>query len=816
MPNADNPRRTLPWVNPSSRRMIRGGLLLGIGIAAGLGATGAHAQQQSDLDARVAHAQQFVSAKMAAKVRNSGLTFHWIGSSDRFWFRKATGGGSEFTVVDAGTGAQRPLFDGNAMTTALAASGMTPGTPIRNVMVPPDGRSIVVMVPMPDATCRWPTSGPSCDVPTQSYRCDLPVTSCQAMPARPEADILLSPDRKRAVFARDHNLWLRDMASGEERQLTTDGVEYFAYGKPHLHVDFQRVIRARARQPDPLFGIIWSPDGRYILSIRHDVREVPERLVATEYLPGDGGRPNVYSTRIAIASDPKYPDATVETIDVETGTVHHVDVDPQLFGDYTAIIYVLGAFSWSPDNRQVSFLASTRGSKEMHLLRIDMPTGRAEDLIAEQASSLARNSNIVPAFHVLNSGREAIWYSDRDGWNHLYLYDLTTGRVKSQITKGDWTVTDLLHVDEATRTVYFTAAGKEDGRNPYYRHLYSVSMAGAGPKLLTPENADHEFSGNSMLALHGGKISPSSRYFIDSYSTVTQPDKVVVRAMDGRVTANVVEADISQLEASGWQPPEQFTVKAADDETDLYGIIIKPQNFDPSKKYPVIEITYPGPGSRFAPTTFRDNFQLSTTLNAYAFAETGAIVVTVEGRGGGMRSKAFRTAFEGKDDRFAAIDHVAAIRNVGVTRPYMDLDRVGVTGHSHGGYATLRAMMLYPEFFKVGVSGESPGDSLVSSLDIATERVFGIPDTPEILDYYRRTSVESVAHRLEGKLLVIFAGLDENVPFQSAFHVFKALQDANKVYDTLIMPDATHTGGREPYGVMRTIRYFAENLGGPE
>lgn len=792
------------------------GLLCAV-IVALAAVQGVHAQEPppDDLDARVAHAQQFVSGRMAARVRNSGLTFQWIGDQDRFWFRKAIEGGSEFTVVDAATGTQGPLFDPSAMTAALVAGGMTPGTAIRDIMVPADGRSVMVMTPEPGAACRWPTSGPACNVALETFRCDLPVTACQKAPARPGADVLVSPDRRRTVFTRDHNLWIRDLASGAERPLTTAGVEHFAYGKPHLHVDYQRVIRARAGEPDPLNGVIWSPDGRYILSIRHDVRQVPERLIATEYLPVGGGRPNIYSARLAMATDPEYPDAAVEAIEVETGTVRPVDVDPKLFGDYTAFVYVMRAVTWSPDNQKVSFIAANRGSTEMHLIRIDMATGRAEDLINDPTSSLARSINVTPAVHVTQPGDEAIWYSDRDGWSHLYLYDLTTGQVKSQITRGDWVVTDLLHVDEDSRTLYFTAAGKEAGRNPYYRHLYSVSMDGGEPTLLTPEDADHEFAGQGTRTTPGGNISPNGRFVIDSYSTVSQPDKVVVRTLDGQITAEVVEADISQLQGTGWQPPEQFVVKAADGETDLYGIIIKPQNFDPTKKYPVIEITYPGPGSRFTPITFRENFLLSTTLNAYAFAEAGAIVVTVEGRGGGMRSRAFRTAFEGQDDRFAAIDHMTAIQNVGATRPYMDLERVGITGHSHGGYATLRSMLLYPEFFKVGVSGESPGDKRVASLDLATERIFGVPNTPEVIDYYRRTSAASLADRLDGDLLVIFAGLDENVPFQSAFHIISALNDANKVYDTLIMPDATHTGGREPYGVMRTIRYFAEHLGGP-
>ncbi|NML87458.1 prolyl oligopeptidase family serine peptidase [Sphingobium sp. TB-6] len=344
---------------------------------------------------------------------------------------------------------------------------------------------------------------------------------------------------------------------------------------------------------------------------------------------------------------------------------------------------------------------------------------------------------------------------------------------------------DLLRVDEASRILYFTATGRERGRNPYYRHLYSVGLDGGEPKLLTPENADHDFAtGFVFAAPGGGSISPSGRYFIDSYSTISEPDTVVLKTIDGRAIADVAQADISQLSAAGWQPPEQFIVKAADGVTDLYGIIIKPQAFDPLKKYPVIEITYPGQGGKLTPTTFRENFQLGTTLNAYAFAEAGAIVVALDGRGGGLRSKKFRTAFVGSDDILGAVDHVAAIKAAGASRPYMDLDRVGITGHSMGGYATTRSMLLFPKFYKVGVSGESPADWMISSIDIATEGIAGVPTDPATIDYYRRISMESIADRLQGKLLLIFAGLDENVPFQSAFQTFRAFEKANKVYDT--------------------------------
>ena len=780
----------------------------------------AAARPQDGLDAIVAHAQQFTSAKLFAKVRNSGLSFHWIGDTDRFWYRKSLeNGGRVFMMVDAATGRQVPLFDDRAMSAALAAHGAKKGAPIVNATVSGDARSILVAVARPDEGCMWPQAPGMCDMPTVAYKCDLPVTACDAVRNMPTADVALSPDQQHVAFVRDHNLWVKDLAGGGEHPLTRGGVENFAYGRSHDQSDYSRVARRRAGLPDPIAGVFWSPDGRFILAIRYDLRNVPDREVVTEYLPPEGGRPIVHTARLAIAADAKYPDATVEVVDVASGTVRATNADPQAFCDFAADNYLRNGRVWWPKGNQEAWLLGMgRAGREVRLIRIDMATGKATDIIVEKSkTSIAANDMGIdaPNLGFLSSGKEAVWFSERDGWGHLYLYDTATRRVKRQITHGPWVVEDLLRVDEATRTIFFTAVGREPNRNVYYRHLYSVGVDGGEPRLLTPENADHDFLNFSIFGgTQGGSISPSGRYFVDSFSTSSQPDRVVVRTIAGKLVGEVVNADISALTATGWRPPEQFVVKAADGATDLYGVMFKPLNFDPSKKYPIIEITYPAPTLKFTPTTFRDDFLASTTLNAHAFAETGAIVVGFDGRGGGMRSVAFRTTFLGTDDPTGAIDHVAAIRHLAEARPYVDLDRVGGTGHSLGGYSVLHAMLLYPDFYKVVVSGEAPGDWMLASIDVATERFMGIPTNPETIGYYQRISNQSLADRLKGKLLVIYAGADEGVPLQNAFQIFAALQKANKVYDTLIMPDSPHYGGREPYGVMRTIRYFAENLGG--
>lgn len=776
------------------------------------------------VDATIARAQQFTSDKLLARVRNNAIAFRWIGRSDRFWFRKSLDNGdSEFVVVDAVTGKQSPLFDRAAMVAALAKAGAPARPRIVEATLMREGAAIRLTVAKVGAGCLWPSTPERCRAPTDAYVCDLALGTCRATPA-PAMAVLRSPDGRREAFVRDHNLWVRDAGGDNERQLTTTGIADFAYGDPHDQGDADNIARRRYGTPKPLRGLLWSPDGRYILSIRNDLREVPARHIITEYLPPEGMRPFVYMQREAIAADPRYPDATVETIEVASGTMRKVDADPQLFDDYTLLYLGLGEVWWSADNSAVSLIGFRRGAREARLMRIDMATGRSSTLVNETADSwllFNRNALTISNVELLSSSNEAVWFSERDGWGHLYLYDTRTGRVKRQITRGAWTVSDLVHVDEATRQVYFTAVGREKGRNIYYRHLYRVGLDGGEPMLLTPEDADHSFGENILFAggsRMGGSMSPTGRYFLDSYSTLAQPDQVVLRQAGGAKIADVIAGDISQLTVSGWRAPERFVVKAADGRTDLHGVIFKPRDFDPSKKYPIIEVMYPMTGTKFTPTSFWENFTRQGTLNAQAFAETGAIVVTLDGRGAGLRSLTFRNAFAGTNDFMGLEDHVAAIRNLGATRLYMDLNRVGATGHSNGGYGTLRGMLLFPDFYKVGVSGEGPADHILNGLEVSTERYLGVPDTPAMRDYYERISNanDDLAKRLKGRLLLIYGGADESVSIQEAFQIFAALQKTGKVYDTLIMPDSPHFGGREPYGVMRTMRYFMEHLGGPQ
>jgi dipeptidyl aminopeptidase/acylaminoacyl peptidase len=551
------------------------------------------------------------------------------------------------------------------------------------------------------------------------------------------------------------------------------------------------------------------------------LRPFPERLLVTEYVPPDGSFSATHSVRIGISSDPKRPDSHLVVINTTTTAVRPLDLDPQALNDYALWYFAEGVIWWSADYRYLFLITETRGASRAALTSIDLDNGRTREILNETATFNVRLNPYdydVPNVFVSSKGDEAIWYSERSGYGHLYLYDVSTGKVKRQLTSGDWVVFDLLNVDEKRRVAYFTAGPRSGGRNPYYRYLYRVGLDRGDIKQLTPEPADHRFEHSLWYPAHGSSMSPSGKYFVDSISSTDQPARVVLRKASGELVGEVTRTDASALFASGWRAPDRVSVKAADGVTDLYGVVYKPHDFDPTKKYPVIDYMYPGPQGAFVPIAFRQVFTggLGTTPNAQAFADAGFIVVVVDGRGTAYRSRSFRDAFLGTEDVFGAADHVAAIKGLGAQRSYMDLDRVGVMGHSFGGFGSLRAMLLFPNFFKVGVSSVGPGQWLDFHQEDSIERFFGVPGaSPEARAHYDLVSNTRLVSRLKGRVLLIFGGIDENVPLKYAFQVIDALIRADRDFDMLIAPDSPHSVGREPYPVKRSLEYFIDHLAAP-
>jgi dipeptidyl aminopeptidase/acylaminoacyl peptidase len=451
------------------------------------------------------------------------------------------------------------------------------------------------------------------------------------------------------------------------------------------------------------------------------------------------------------------------------------------------------AVEWFGDSQRFQYREIDRGYTGVRINEVNAVTGVTRTVVDEKGGPDFLIDTSILITKPIDDGRARIWSSERDGWNHFFLYDTRTGEVKNQITKGEWVVRTIDYVDEKARTLYFSAGGREAGRDPYLRHVYRINLDGTGLTLLTSENADHAVS-----------FSPDGKYFVDVFSRVDVPTVSVLRsADDGRILKELEKTDVSKLTGMGWRFPEPFKAKAADGKTDLYAVIWRPTNFDPSKKYPVVENIYTGPQGAFVPKTFA-----AYRNQQQAIAELGFITVFVDGRGTALRSRAFR-AFAYHNLGFGAggDDHITVFKQMAAKYPYMDLTRVGVWGHSAGGYDSTHAILTHPEFYSVAVSSAGCHDN---RMDKATwnEQWMGWP----VDKNYEEVSNYTLAPKLEGKLFLAHGDVDENVPMPATIKLVDALVKANKDFDFLIMPNRPHGFGNDPYFVRRRWDYFVKNL----
>jgi dipeptidyl aminopeptidase/acylaminoacyl peptidase len=458
----------------------------------------------------------------------------------------------------------------------------------------------------------------------------------------------------------------------------------------------------------------------------------------------------------------------------------------------------LADVEWFPDASKVAFLSNSRDHKIATLRVADAATGDVREVLREEVKTQFESGDGDQNWRLLPASNEVLWFSERDDWGQLYLYDLNTGALKSQITTGEGTVLSIERLDEKTRTVWFTAAGKEKGRDPYFRHLYRIGFNGKGLSLLTPEDGDHNVS-----------LSPDGARFVDSWSRPDLPPTAVLRdARTGALVATLEKGDISKLVATGWKPPTRITVKDRDGKWDLYGLMWTPTQLDSSKKYPIINYIYPGPqggsvGSRqFTPST-RDN---------QALAELGFIVVAIDGTGNPTRSKSFHDAYYARMGDNTLPDQIAGMKQLAARHAFIDLDRAGIWGHSGGGFATAGAMFRYPDFFKVGIS-ESGNHENRNYEDDWGERYHGLLVKTGAGDNYDAEANQNFAKHLKGKLLLAHGTLDDNVPPDNTYLVVDALIKAGKDFDLLMIPNAAHGyGGASNYMMRRRWDYFVQHL----
>jgi len=600
----------------------------------------------------------------------------------------------------------------------------------------------------------------------------------------------LSPNKKLGALIRDWNLWVRDMATGKETQLTTDGVKDYGYATDNA--GWQHSDRAI---------LLWSPDSAKIATFQQDQRKTGEMYL----VPVTNGHPKLQAWKYPLVGDENVTMIERVVIDVATKRLVRLKMPPDqhrstLCDDVACRGTNWVDVEWSPDGSHLAFVSTSRDHKQEWLRVADTATGEVREVMSETAPKFFESGNDKVNWHYLPKSNEILWFSERDDWGNMYLYDLTTGQLKNQITHGPGNVTQVLYVDERTRTIYFVGVGKEADRDPYFQHFYSVHFDGTGQTLLTPENADHNI-----------KVSQDGHYFVDSYSTPTQPQTAVVRSSDGKLVMEVAKQDISKLLAYGWVPPMPIEVKARDEKTDLYGLMFKPSNFDSSKKYPIVNNVYPGPqigscGSREFMAAHRDMQSL---------AELGFSVVCIDGMGTPFRTKTFHEAYFGDLGDNTIPDQVSGMKELGVQFPFIDLDRAGMYGHSGGGNATAAAMFNYPDFFKVGIAESGNHDQRDYEDDWAEKWAGLVVKQPDGSSNYDSQANQNIAKNLKGHLLLAHGTMDDNVPPNNTLLVVDALIKANKDFDLLLIPNVAHGyGAASQYMTRRRWDYFVRYLAG--
>lgn len=745
----------------------------------------AKSREAEDMWQRYARAERLLPGNASKLTSDLVLKPNWIGDSDRFWYRWKSMTGVEFVLVDPATGERNPAFDHGRLAAALSLATGRPASanrlPFSEIEFAEDGQGIAFDIESGEGG-RW-----SCDL--ESYTC----ARISDTPPAP-GDVARSPDGRRDAFTRDYNVWVRSVATGEERAITTDGERHNDYGEPLLSP-----LTSGGIDDAPPPVIRWSPDSSKIVFFRVDQREALQFHLVQSVNQDGSVRPTLHSYAYPLPGDEEVPLAQLVCADVNSGAIATADIDP-IQVQYHGMPVHGDALSWSADSDAIYYVRQGRGYLNIDLCIINPETGAARSAISEESGtgidpSVWRGNSSIRVFA---GGSRAIWYSQRDGWGHLYLYDAESGELIRQVTSGSYEVSKLEHVDEQAGMVYFTTMGLAEGRDPYYNHLHGVSLEGGEPQLLTPEDADHTIT-----------FVPGGGSFIDNHSTVGEAPVILLRAADGSLIRELERADISALEATGWRVPERFRAKARDGSTDIYGVIFRPSDLDEDKKYPVIDHIYGGPQAIQQPASFADaaRERERNYWTSQALAELGFVVVMIDGLGMPGRSKAYHdVSYRNLPDN-GLPDHITAIRQLADRYDYLDIARVGIFGHSAGGYASCRAIFAYPDFFKVAVSSAGNHDH---RLDKATwvERYMGLP----VGDHYIFSANQNHAQNLQGKLLLIHGDMDENVHISSTLVVVDALINANKDFDLLIMPNQPHACGSHPYFVRRRWDYFVEHL----
>lgn len=698
------------------------------------------------------------------QVYHSDVNPHWVTGTSSFWYLQRTPQGNEYLLVDADRQIRRPLFVRDSLAVQLQQS-LGRRVDARNL--PLDKGNLEASLDV----FRFVCDGYNWRYEIAANR----LTREGKVPPRRkgrhwmETDDekgwgpVTSPDGKYEAYIKNDNIFVRDKANGRERQLSQDGTLSNYYSS----------------------YIQWSPDSRKVLSCR--IRPVQKRYVYyVESSPRDQLQPKLHQQEYAKPGD-ELPFKVPCIFHVETG--QRCIPETSLFAHQYSLSYL----RWDADSKSVTFEYNERGHKTYRVLELSAEDGKVRTLIEEKEEKYVNYPLIYRNY--LQDGKHILWTSERDNYNHLYLYDRTTGRPVRQITKGRWYVRGVQHVDEQNQWIYFSANGMNPKEDPYLIHYYRIGFDGKGLVELTPDEG-----------MHQAWFSSDYRYLVDVYSKVDTPPVAVLRdARTGRQVMPLEQADISRLEANGWRAPEVFSAKGRDGKTDIWGVIYRPTNFDPSRKYPVVEYIYSGPGGQHVPKSFSSYNWWMTSL-----AELGFIVVQVDGMSTSFRSKDFEEVCYKNLKDAGLPDHMAWLQEAARRYPYMDLDRVGIFGSSAGGQEAMSAVLFHPEFYKAAYSACGCHDNRMDKI-WWNELWMGYPVDSS---YIESSNVEQ-AHRLERPLMLVVGEMDDNVDPASTMQVVNALIKANKDFELVVVPGAGHTMG-DNFGEHKRYDFFVRHLMGVE
>lgn len=698
----------------------------------------------------------------AKHVLYAGVVPHWVDQTSAFWYVRQTEKGKEYVKVDAASKKRTALFDQQKMASALTEKA---GREINAYNLPLQNCRLNISLD----TLRFQLDGKFWAYSIKNNR----LLDEGAIPSRgkerhwmevddeKEGSPVTSPDGKWTAFIKNDNVYVREVATGKEKQLSQDGTLSNYYSS----------------------YIQWSPDSKSVVSCR--IRPVEKRYVYyVESSPADQAQPKLHKQEYAKPGDElrfKVPCI----FEVESG--RRLIPSTELFSHQ----YELSGPMWNADSKAITFEYNERGHKVYRVLEMSAVDGSVRTLIEEKEEKYVNYPRIYRNY--LSDGKRIIWSSERDNYNHLYLYDRATGKPLNQITKGEWYVRGVQHVDEANEVIYFSANGMKKGEEPYLIHYYKINFDGSNLVELTPEEGMHQCW-----------YSSDYKYLVDVYSKVDQAPIAVLRdAKNGKIRMQLDKADISALLANGWKAPEVFSAKGRDGKTDMWGVIYRPSNFDPSKKYPVIEYIYSGPGDQYVPKTFSSYNWWMTSL-----AELGFIVVQVDGMTTSFRSKEFEEVCYKNLKDAGLPDHIAWIKAAAQKYPYMDIDRVGIFGCSAGGQESTGAVLFHPEFYKAAYSACGCHDNRMDKI-WWNELWMGYP----VDESYSACSNVDNAHLLSRPLMLVVGELDDNVDPASTMQVANALIKANKDFELVVIPGAHHTMG-EDFGEHKRYDFFVRHLMG--